>query len=406
MKILVIHPTADKKGHFGLYVTNLCQEMAKLGHRVVLFTNKLTPEKFIKNPPKFKIIEYKSGLYVFDKFEKLKQEKPWLYTLGYLRNSWIILNAGLRYAKNDHFDVIQIMDTEYAIASLSLLMAKNLPPAVLLINAPNFSFSKYPGSFLIKTYKIVQREILRLALRKKIKGIITLGHFHRKELIKQLSLKKNFPIAIIYDGVNLPKKLSKTAARKKLNINSGLTVFLFFGMIRKDKGIKCLFDACQKIRQKKFKLIVAGSPFDYTKEQIKKSVSQARLQNQAILNLDYLEEEELGYYFSAADAIIFPYTTLYTGGSGPLVKEAAAYGLPAIASNVSEMGYLVKTFKLGLVFEPENSLDLAKKMEHFIHLDKKTKTFFSKNIKNFAKTWKEAAQNYLSFYEKIKKLNH
>ena len=88
MKILFIQPTADKRGHYGIYTINLCQELSKLGNEVYLFTNKVYPEKFLTAEPLFKIIEYKKGKYAFEKFDECKKCRYNDYCLGFYKN-WV-----------------------------------------------------------------------------------------------------------------------------------------------------------------------------------------------------------------------------------------------------------------------------------------------------------------------------
>ena len=85
MKILFIQPTGDKRGHYGIYTVNLCQELARLGNEVTLFTNKIYPENFISEKPLFRIIEVEQGKYRFDEFDKKKDGSPFFYLFGYCR---------------------------------------------------------------------------------------------------------------------------------------------------------------------------------------------------------------------------------------------------------------------------------------------------------------------------------
>src|SRR6185503_10663450 len=112
MKIILIQPTGDKRGHYGIYTVNVCQGLAKLGHEVTLFTNRVYPEKFLREKPLFHVVEWRKGIYDFQAFDESKNKRPILYTFGYLRNSFFILKAGLKFAQGKNFDVVQVFDTE------------------------------------------------------------------------------------------------------------------------------------------------------------------------------------------------------------------------------------------------------------------------------------------------------
>jgi glycosyltransferase involved in cell wall biosynthesis len=403
MKILFIQPTGDKRGHYGIYTIHVCQELAKLGAEITLFTNKIYPDKFIDQKPLFNIVEFKNGKCGFEKFDRIKKRFPIIYTIGYLKNSFIAISEAIKYLKKNKFDIVFVMDTEYSVLSLLLnLFGKNIPPLVLMVQAANFSFSKFAGSTILKIYKTIQRRILKSAILQRIKAFLVLGEFHKEELRKQLGLEKDFPIKVVYDGADPPKKnFSKEIARRKLGIKETTPLFLFFGMIRKDKGLEYLLNAIRLIKKENFKLIIAGSPFDYKEDEIKNMIKKLDIEGKIILRLGYVKDKNIPLYFFSSDAIIFPYRKVYTGGTGPLLKEAAIYKTPVIASDVSEMGRLVKRYKMGLVAEPENAKDLAIKMKEFLSMAKKEKEMMASNAREAANTWQKMGKEYLAFFKEI-----
>ncbi|HEY0090330.1 MAG TPA: glycosyltransferase family 4 protein [Candidatus Lokiarchaeia archaeon] len=403
MKILFIQPTADKRGHYGIYTVNLCQELAKLKNEVLLFTNKVYPERYLSEKPLFKIIEAKAGKYQFEKFDQSKKKHPFYYQYGYLRNSFIILKLAFEFLKESHFDVVQILDTEYGILSFLLKIYKKfLPPVVLLIQAANFSFHKYSGSFFIRIYKNTQRRILKSCLGKEIKAVNTLGEYHKEELKKQFDLKENFPIRIIYDGANPPAvHPNKKEARRKIGINYKGTIFLFFGMLRKDKGMKYFFEAISFLKNQDFKVLIAGCLFDYHEPEILALIEKLGIKDKIILRLGYIDDKKIYHYFFASDVLVLPYIKTYTGGSGPLLKEAAVCKIPSIVSDVSEMGRLVKRNKMGLIAEPENPESLAEKMKEFLEMSEKQRKELGENAFKAANTWQKMAKEYSEFFKEI-----
>ncbi|MDO8571670.1 MAG: glycosyltransferase family 4 protein [bacterium] len=402
MKILFVQPTGDKQGHYGVYTTHVCQELAKQGNDVVLFTNAISPEKYLTEKPFFSTHIVNEGRYGFTKFDALKKRYPPLYTYGYLRNSFFIFREALRYAsKNKGVDVIQVTDVEFGILSILLWWhRKNLPRVVVLFHAANFSFEKYIGSPLMKSYKVFQKQLVKHRLGKEISGIVTLGEYHEKNLIKQLNLPKTFPISVIYDGSDPPEKtLTKEEARKSLGINYSGTIFLFFGMLRKDKGIEYFLQALSGMKDDQWRAIIAGSPFDYTGEEISKLLEDYSITDKVISHIKYILSEDVPLYFFAADAIVLPYRKIYTGGSGPLLKEAAVYKRPAIVSNVSEMGYLVQKYFMGYVCNPEDDQDLREKLQAFLKLSSDERAILGENAFQAANSWSKMGREYVSFYE-------
>ncbi len=403
MKILFVQPTGDKRGHYGIYSANLCQELARLGNEVTLFTNKINTENILDETPSFSIVEWRAGRFAFQSQDEKKVRWPLYYIYGYLRNSFVIVGAALKFAKKGSFDVIQITDTEYGTLSLVLrLFGRRLPPVVLFVQASNFSFSKYSGNFVLKVYKVFQRFILKRRLGREIQSIVTLGEYHKKELQQQFRLSASFPIEVIHDGSNKPKqRLSKNDARKRLNISFSGRLFLFFGMLRRDKGIEYLLEAFSLISSEDVCLVIAGSLFDYSEESIAVLLEKFGIRDKTLLRLGYVEDRQVPLYFYAADAAVFPYRKIYTGGSGPLLKEAAVFETPVIVTDVSEMGRLVKERNMGLVAEAENPHSLATQMEFFLQMPASEIQKFTKNAAQAANSWTSMAEAYQSLYRGI-----
>jgi len=404
MKILFVQPTGDKQGHYGIYTTHVCQELSRQGEEVILFTNKIHTKKYISEKPLFKIFEFKKGKYSFGRFDQLRKKVPLIYVYGYLRGSFVAIREMIKFIRKNKIDLIFVMDTEYAILSFLIrFFGKKLPPLVLMVQAANFSFKKFSGHFLFKIYKVFQRKIFRTAIaRRKIKGFVVLGEFHKEELRKQLGLGSDFPIKVIYDGANPPKKfLNKTSSRKKLDINYDKFIFLFFGMLRKDKGIECLLKAIALLRKEEFKLIIAGSLFEYKKKEIERLISELKIKDKVILRLEYIDDKMVPFYFFSSDVVVFPYKKNYTGGSGPLLKEAAIYKKPVIASNVSEMGRLVEKYQMGFTFKSEDASNLANRMKRFLSLPEKKREILANNSSSAANTWKKMAKEYSRFFKTI-----
>ncbi len=402
MKILLIQPTGDKRGHYGIYTTHVCQELARLGHSVTLFTNKTDPQKYISEKVLFTLEEYKTPRYAFSKFDEIKTKNPLVYHWGYLRNCFCIVKAGLVFAQGKGFDVVQIFDSEYSIASILIkLYAKSLS-IILMVNAPNFSYDTYVGPWIIKVYKGIQRKFLKSLLGNKIKGVNMLGEFHRTEFRKQFDLSPDFPIAVIYDGADAPKvRLEKIDARRKIGIDYDGTLLLFFGMLRKDKGIEYLIHAVSLVKNLPFKLLIVGSLFDYTEEDIRAIIKKYDVGNKIMTDFNYIDIKDVYNYFFAGDALILPYVKLYAGGSGPLLKEGAVCKVPAIVSNVSEMGPLVQKHNMGFVVEPENASSLADAIKKFLLLSSEERAALGENAFKAANTWAKMGREYEAFYKKI-----
>lgn len=167
----------------------------------------------------------------------------------------------------------------------------------------------------------------------------------------------------LYD--NFGEKISKAEARHKLGINADEPVVLFFGFIRKYKGLDMLLDAMKLIKDSesgsKIKLLIAGEFYDDRKayeEQIKRLGIADRL----ILKTDFIPNSEVKYYMCAADVVIQPYRNATQSGVTPLAYH---FEVPMIVTNVGGLPALVPNDKVGLVAEPNPSSIAEKILEYF-----------------------------------------
>ncbi len=66
MNLLIIQPTGDRFGHFGIYTAKLAQQLANRGHQVTVCTNRLEVSKYLTEAPKFRLIEIEGGRLGFE----------------------------------------------------------------------------------------------------------------------------------------------------------------------------------------------------------------------------------------------------------------------------------------------------------------------------------------------------
>ena len=145
--------------------------------------------------------------------------------------------------------------------------------------------------------------------------------------------------------------ISKQEAREKLGLDSNEPIVLFFGFIRKYKGLDLLLEAMSDERIKKagIKLLVAGEFYEDAK-QYQEQIDKLGIRNQLILKTDFIPDSEVKYYLCAADAVIQPYRNATQSGVTPLAYH---FEKPMIVTNVGGLPSLVANEKAGLVTEPE-----------------------------------------------------
>lgn len=159
----------------------------------------------------------------------------------------------------------------------------------------------------------------------------------------------------LYD--NFGDKILKTEARKKLQLPLSEKIILFFGFIRKYKGLDLLLEsmAVPEIKNSNIKLLIAGEFYD-DKEIYNTIIRENNLESQLILHTDFIADSDVKYYLSACDFVIQPYKSATQSGVTPLAYH---FEKPMLVTNVGALPDLVPNEKVGLVCEP-NAQEIAK----------------------------------------------
>ena len=162
----------------------------------------------------------------------------------------------------------------------------------------------------------------------------------------------------LYD--NFGEQINKAKARKHLGLNVDDKIILFFGFIRKYKGLDILLEAINILKQHStlnIKLLIAGEFYE-DRKLYDEIIQKNNLQSQIILRTNFIADSEVKYYLSAADFVIQPYRNATQSGVTPLAYH---FEKPMLVTNVGGLPSLVPDKKVGLVAEP-NAQSIAKKI--------------------------------------------
>jgi glycosyltransferase involved in cell wall biosynthesis len=153
----------------------------------------------------------------------------------------------------------------------------------------------------------------------------------------------------LYD--NFGPIISKEIARKRLDLPVGEKIILFFGFIRKYKGLDLLFEAMAQpaIKASGIKLLVAGEFYE-DDAPYKEQISQLGIEEQLILKTIFIPDSEVQTYLCAGDAVIQPYKNATQSGVTPLAYH---FEKPMVVTNVGGLPRLVPNEVSGLVVEPD-----------------------------------------------------
>ena len=179
------------------------------------------------------------------------------------------------------------------------------------------------------------------------------------------SKKAKFVPHPLYD--NFGEKISKQEARNKIGIEDDLKIILFFGFIRKYKGLDLLFEAIKLLKEKSaignMKFLIAGEFYEDRKS-YDEQIEKLDIKNELILRTDFIPDSEVKNYLCAADVVIQPYRNATQSGVTPLAYH---FEIPMIVTNVGGLPSLVPDGKVGLIAEP-NAESIAQKIEEYFNL--------------------------------------
>jgi glycosyltransferase involved in cell wall biosynthesis len=169
----------------------------------------------------------------------------------------------------------------------------------------------------------------------------------------------------LYD--NFGDKIPRQEAREKLKISNDVLVILFFGFIRKYKGLDILLDAMKLLQSSskekqtpEIKLLIAGEFYEDRKpydEQIKK----LGIADSLILKTEFIPDSEVKNYLCAANLVVQPYRNATQSGVTPLAYH---FEVPMVVTNVGGLPALVPDNKVGLIAEPD-ATSIAEKIEAY-----------------------------------------
>lgn len=328
MKVVIIGPAHPLRGGLASYNERLARQFQNEGHDVTIYTFSLQYPGFLfpgttqySSEPKPSDLKIEIKINSINPFNwlavgnELKEIKPDIIVVRY----WLpFMGPALgtilrRVKKNQHTKIICIAD--------------NIIPHEKRIG--DVPFTRY--------------------FVKAVDGFVTMSDKVLNDL-KQFAAGSpaQFIPHPLYD--NFGEKISRTEARAHLNLPPETFLFLFFGFIRKYKGLDLLLEAVAHLKKQNqnFKVLIAGEFYEDRKV-YDELIGQLNIHEQLILKTDFIPDSEVKYYLCAADAVVQPYRNATQSGVTPLAYH---FEVPMIVTNVGGLPALVPHNKVGLVCEP------------------------------------------------------
>ncbi len=342
--IVIIGPAHPLRGGLASYNERLARAFQQQGHRVTLYTFSLQYPDFLfpgttqySDEPAPTDLDIQVRIHSVNPINwirvgrELRRRKPDLIVVRY----WIpfmgpCLGTLLRQVrKNGHTRIVCIAD--------------NIHP-----------HEKRPGDKAFTRYFL-----------KPVDAFVTMSQKVLDDL-RQFDARK--PAVYVphplYDNFGEP--VSRAEARTHLQLPADKPLVLFFGFIRKYKGLDLLLDAIHLLQQdplgRSLRFLIAGEFYEDEKP-YHEQIRSLNIGNALILHTRFIPDSEVKYYLCAADLLVQPYRQATQSGVTPLAYH---FEVPMVVTRVGGLPSLVPDGKVGLVAEPQ-AQDLADKILRYFH---------------------------------------
>ncbi len=338
-KIVIIGPAHPLRGGLASYNERLARQFQAMGHDVSLVTFSLQYPDFLfpgttqySTEPAPKNLSISIAINAINPFNwikignKIKRQKPDLVVVRY----WLPFMGP-------------------CLGTITRIIKKNKFTRIVCIADNIIPHEKRPGDLLFTRFFI-----------KPVDAFITMSEkvMHDLKNIEPNKIAAFVPHPL-YD--NFGEKTDPSEARKHLNISEHQPIVLFFGFIRKYKGLDLLFEAIKELTEKypeqnEVKFLISGEFYEDRKA-YDEQIAQLGIAQRLILRTDFIPDSEVKYHLCAADVVIQPYRNATQSGVTPLAYH---FEVPMIVTNVGGLPALVPDGKVGLVAEPNsNAIALA-----------------------------------------------
>ena len=193
------------------------------------------------------------------------------------------------------------------------------------------------------------------------------------------------------------QKKERVEAERKLGLKPGKKNILFFGLIRKYKGLDILLEAFGKLSDE-YQLIVAGEPYG-SFEPYQEIIDRLPNKERIVTELKYIKDSEVTDYFSAADLAVLPYRTATQSG---ISSVSYHFEVPMIVTDVGGLKETIGDRGTGIVVPEGTPEAIAEAIENYFR-NPQTAEECVKNIRSEKErlSWKGFTEKLTEFIGRL-----
>jgi glycosyltransferase involved in cell wall biosynthesis len=156
-------------------------------------------------------------------------------------------------------------------------------------------------------------------------------------------------------------RFTRASARARLGLDADGEIALFFGYVRRYKGLDTLLEAWPRVRARRLATLVVAGDFYEDAAPYRAQVAAAG-EGAVRLREGYQSDEDVEALFKAADVVVLPYRSATQSG---VTHVAYALGVPVITTEVGGLAETVRPGETGLVVPPADPDALAEAIVRF-----------------------------------------
>lgn len=372
MKIALIGPVYPYKGGIAHYTSLLCKALREKNSVKMISYKMQYPKLLFKKEQK----DFSN-----DSF-KIEDTEYWLNTANPF--NWI--KTAMQLNRHDS-EVLLIQWWHPYFAPCYYALAKLCKRKKIVFTCHNvFPHERFPLD------RMLTKLVLKLG-----DGFIVHSRADAEEL---LTIKKEANYVVTphptYNAFRLTG-MSRGEARELLKVSEETPMLLFFGFVRKYKGLTYLLEAMPQILSKlpDIQLWIVGD-FGEDRAEYSKLIEERELEKNIRLVEGYIPDKEVEKYFAASDLVVLPYVSATQSG---IIQIAYGFDKPVIATRVGGLPDVVEDGNTGYLVPPENSNAIAEQVIRFFTKDanKNWSTNIAKKEEEFS--WERMADRFAKLCE-------
>jgi len=197
--------------------------------------------------------------------------------------------------------------------------------------------------------------------------ILTHNSFSKKIFDNYYTAPK-YGVDIIPHGNYIPFlhiQKDKNKSRDRLSIPKDRTVLLFFGMIKKVKGLEVLLESLNNVVDKNpnVLLVIAGRTWENDFSYYQEIIDKNSLSDFCLIHNKFIPHDDVKHYYAASDLVVLPYKRIYQSG---VLMMSLSYEKAVLVSDLEPLTDLIKDDDTGFVFKSGDHYSLSSKLNNIL----------------------------------------